>query len=159
MARRRSNRGFTPYLFPFMSILTCTAGVLAFVILSMGLISVTAPSVVINMRVTQDAFRKHPIYLECQEDSLVFHPERIRVPRDSIILKHPVYEAFLEKMAEKSDQQYIVFTIYPKGELTFRAASDAIKIKNDQIAALNRKIEIGYEPLNKNWRLIFKKEE
>ena len=61
-------------------------------------------------------------------------------------------------MADKADQQYVVFTIYPQGEVTFRLANEAIKEKNARLAERDKKIDVGYEPLNRNWRLIFKEE-
>lgn len=157
MARRQKGQ-FKPTLLPFLNILTCTAGVLAFIIVAVGLISILAPSVVITHRTTQDAFRKHPIYLECQPDYLIIHPEKTKIPTDSLFVDNPPFERFLDKMTKNAGQQYVVFTIYPNGEITFRKAREAIKKRNDQIAELGKKIDIGYEPLNKNWRLIFKKE-
>jgi|GEM_PF-745543 len=154
MARRTSTPISSPSLFPFLSILTCTSGVLAFIILSIGFISVSSPSVVVEAR---DENRKLPIYVECHGDHLLIHPQRLKVAFDSIRVEDSAYMQFLEGLAENAEQEYVVFAIYPQGEKAFRLAQAAVEGLNEKNKFWpSRQINIGYEPLNRNWRLEIK---
>lgn len=157
MARRTLTPISSPSLFPFLSILTCTSGVLAFIILAIGFISVSSPSVVVEAR---DENRKQPIYVECHDDYLLIHPQRIKAVFDSILVDDSVYMQFLQRVAENAEQEYVVFAIFPQGEKSFRRAKAAVENLNEKNNFLSsRQIDIGYEPLNRNWRLEIKTKE
>lgn len=162
MAHKISGKIASPSLFPFLSILVCTAGVLAFIILAIGTLSVVAPSVEVKSRGEETSkSRKQPLYVECHEKHLLIHPEKITVPYDSIGSVGSEFMQFLRRVAGNAARQYVVFAIYPDGVKTFRQAQAATDELNEQMMNLRkaRPIDIGYEPLNYGWRLKIKESE
>ena len=76
MARAR-NELASVSLFPFLSILVCLMGILAFIMVSIVLISTANPDIAIEM---QGQRTKTPAFVECHGSHLVLHPDRARVP-------------------------------------------------------------------------------
>lgn len=157
MARKKSE-GFLPSLFPFLSILTCTAGVLSFIIVSISVVSLLAPSIMVKSRDTNVVSSKKPAYVECHPDSLVLVASQQKIAYTQIDAPGSAYDQFLQKIKEKADSIYIVFAIYPDGERTFRRAYRLIGQINQHLAAQKSKIDVGYEPFNKSWHLQVKRD-
>ncbi len=155
MKRKKQSEGFLPSLFPFLSILTCTAGVLSFIIVSIGVVSILAPSIVVKSRDQALTVKKRPAYVECYRKYLVLVREQEKVPYDAIENSDSEYFKFLQKIRQNADSLYIVFAIYPGSERTFRKAYHLIQ----QINRKNKHqtIDVGYEPFNQGWRLQAKK--
>jgi len=158
MARKKSE-GFLPTLFPFLSILTCTAGVLAFVIISISVVSLLAPSIMVKSRDTNVVNPKKPAYVECHPGQLVLVSTQDKIPYTEIDAPDSKYRLFLDRIKQKADSTYIVFAIYPDGERTFRRAYRLITQLNQQLAARGAKIDVGYEPFNKSWHLQVSKDQ
>ena len=160
MARQTSDPISSPSLFPFLSILTCTSGVLAFIILSIGFLSVASPSITVKARALGEEDRKQAIYVECHADHVIIHPERLRAPLDSLAAEGARYRQFLERVADRAASEYVVFAVYPQGEKTFREARQAVDDLNEKNKFWpGRQIDVGYEPLNRGWRLKIKTNE
>jgi hypothetical protein len=155
MSRKKQSDGFLPSLFPFLSILTCTAGVLSFIIVSIGVVSILAPSIVVKSRDQAITIKKRPAYVECHADYLVLVQEQKKIPYTAIEDPNAGYFKFVKKIQQKADSLYIVFAIYPESERTFRKAYHIVRQINKEGKHAN--IDIGYEPFNKSWRLHAKK--
>ncbi len=155
MRKKKQTDGFAPSLFPFLSILTCTAGVLSFIIVSIGVVSILAPSIVVKSRDQALTVKKHPAYVECHSDYLILVQDQEKVPYEAIENPRGDYFKFLQTIKQEADSLYIVFAIYPGSERTFRKAYHLIQ----QINGKNKgqAIDVGYEPFNKSWRLQAKK--
>ncbi|APF20736.1 hypothetical protein Calab_1137 [Caldithrix abyssi DSM 13497] len=152
MARKRSE-GFLPTLFPFLSILTCTAGVLSFIIISISVVSLLAPSIMVTSRDTTTKNPKKPTYVECHPNYLLLTQTQDQIPYVQIDQPRSPFRLFLQQIKQRADSTYIVFAIYPEGERTFRRAYRLISELNKQLALQGAKIDIGYEPFNKTWHL------
>ncbi len=155
MSKKKKPDGFLPTLFPFLSILTCTAGVLSFIIVSIGVVSILAPSIVVKSRDLAVTIKKKPAYVECHDKYLVLVQQEKKVPYDAIEDPNADYFKFVKTIQQKADSIYIVFAIYPGSERTFRKAYHIIRQMNQKYKQKN--IDIGYEPFNKGWRLHAKK--
>ncbi len=157
MSKRRQSDGFLPSLFPFLSILTCTAGVLSFIIVSIGVVSILAPSIIVKSKDISLTVKKKPAYVECHPSYLVLVQSQEKIPYKTIDAPNSAYRQFLRSVQEKADSLYIVFAIYPKSERTFRKAYYLIQKINTQHKGMA--IDVGYEPFNKGWRLHPNKEK
>ena len=152
MARKRSE-GFLPTLFPFLSILTCTAGVLSFIIISISVVSLLAPSIMVTLRDTTTKNPKKPAYVECHPKHLILTETQKQIPYSLIDKPQSAYRLFLDQIKQKADSIYVVFAIYPEGERTFRRAYRLITQLNQQLSLKGTKIDVGYEPFNKTWHI------
>ena len=155
MRKKKQANGFLPTLFPFLSILTCTAGVLSFIIVSIGVVSILAPSIVVKSRDAALTVKKKPAYVECHAGYLVLVQKQEKIPYETIADPQSDYVKFVKTIQREADKRYIVFAIYPGSERTFRKAYHLIR----QINQKNKQatIDVGYEPFNKGWRLQAKK--
>ncbi|NOX87602.1 MAG: hypothetical protein GXO77_01145 [Calditrichaeota bacterium] len=150
---KRSSQSFLPTLFPFLSILTCTAGVLSFIIISIGVVSILAPSIIVKSKDMVVTKRKKPVYVECHPDHLVLVQEQKKV--DYYVIDDPEseYGLFLKRVQQKADSLYIVFAVYPDGERTFRKAYSMVNNFNERAGKKGPIIDVGYEPFNRSWHL------
>lgn len=155
---KKKSEGFSPTLFPFLSILTCTAGVLSFIIISISVVSLLAPSIMVKSRDNNVVSSKKPTYVECHQDSLILVATQQKVAYAQIDAPGSAYDHFLQRIKEKADSVYVVFAIYPGGERTFRRAYRLINQLNQQLMARKSKIDVGYEPFNKSWHLQVKRD-
>ena len=135
-------------LFPFLSVLACTIGSLILLI-----IVVTAQSmgnqrvVTILARAEGEAVNaKSPHYIECLEGGVIIHPGEEFIGIDALTQPNSSLDVFLAKIAEKSEQEYLIMAVRPKGIETFYQVRDLAK---------DRKIDFGYEPIDEGWKLRF----
>lgn len=157
MSKKKQSDGFFPTLFPFLSILTCTAGVLSFIIVSIGVVSILAPSIVVKSRDMSVTVKKKPAYVECHSTYLVLVQKQKKIPYNAIENPDADYFKFVKTIQQKADSLYIVFAIYPGSERTFRKAYHIIRQLNKKEREKQKTIDVGYEPFNRSWRLQAKK--
>lgn len=155
MSKRRESEGFFPSLFPFLSILTCTAGVLSFIIVSIGVVSILSPSIIVKSKDLAVTIKKKAAYVECHPSYLFLVQTQEKIDYDSIEKPGSPYRKFLDDVQKKADSLYVVFAIYPESERTFRKAYYLIRKLNAK--KRGSMIDVGYEPFNKSWRLQRKK--
>ncbi len=150
--RKSQSQGFVPSLFPFLSILTCTAGVLSFIIISIGVVSLLAPSIIVRLKSDAVQISKKPVYVECHPQELVIVRSGQKIDYQTIESEKSPLRKFLQNVQKNAASRYIVFAIYPGGERTFRKAYAMVK-KINQNAPEGLVIDVGYEPFNKTWHL------
>lgn len=146
MSKRRK-RGPALSLFPFLNILLCTIGVLAFVVISLGIISMfTRPevwNVAMEVEVVGEDHSMRPLYVECHGDMAVVHPQGSEVRLDRLEAGDSPFMQLVDQVSQAGDE-YIVFAVYPDGIGCFREA---------RAIARKRGIDIGSEPMDGGWRL------
>lgn len=132
-------------LFPFLSILVCLMGVLAFVMVSIAVLAATNPTVRIAELPTRANGNggKTPVFVECHGDHLVIHPERTEQPLATLELPGSPFQRLVERL-DASDREYAFFTIYPEGIEAFLQARNVIEARG---------LDLGYEPMLDGWQL------
>lgn len=162
MASRTRKSDSAISLFPFLSILICSLGVIVFIVVGICLISFANPYISFGLGQSGNKNGKHsetPVYVECHNDTLIILPEnnlvsqKLVVPLNSIDNKNSEFTQLLNRIKRSKHrnsqnkiqyENYFVFAIYPEGVKSFRKAR-SLGIKDN--------IKIGYEPMDKNWRL------
>lgn len=140
MTRRRRERA-TVSLFPFLSILVCLMGVLAFIMIGIAVVSATNPGVTIKM---EGSHTKRPTFVECHGDQLVLHPERLQVPLYKMEAEGSPFMRLIDRLVRHKTQEYVIFAIYPSGiDCFYKGRSIAKK----------RGIDFGFEPMLEGWQL------
>ena len=128
-------------LFPFLSILVCLMGILAFIMVAIVLISTANPEISIRL---QGQKAKTPAFVECHGGHMILHPNRTRVPLDRAFEAGSPFIGLLDEVAAKASTSYVIVFVYPEGIGCFREARALIE---------ERALDIGYEPVLKGWRL------
>jgi hypothetical protein len=96
---------------------------------------------------------RRPIYVECQADQIIVHPERMIAKTNSWDGTNPVQEladklaSRLKANAEETKQKpYVLFLIRPEGIATYYLVLGALGVRN---------IDSGYELIDADWALDF----
>ena len=87
MPRPRHRTDTENSLFPFLSVLACAIGVLIVIIGGQNLIALGSSDQIIE--VTGTLKGKTPVYVECDRDGIVIHPEGLRVPLTELHERSP----------------------------------------------------------------------
>ena len=149
MARkRRSRRPVEISLFPFLSVLSGVIGALALIITGMLFVGVQDTDQVIDL--VERPTGKEPVYVECQRDGLVLHPEGTVVALDSMEDPSGPWTRCLHTISEQEDERYLLLLIRPDGVDCFdRALAMARK----------RKIDVGFDPVYNAGPIRFRTEK
>jgi len=127
----------------FLDVLINTIGALVAIILAFALISVKNAVVAIEVKGTPP--EKEPIYICCYYDNIIIYPEKSKVPFDEIDKEDSPYLMLVHDLSDEPvELNYLVFAIYPDGIRSFEKA---------RFVAVERGIEIGYEPMDAGWEL------
>ena len=149
MARRKTkDPEFS--LFPFLSVLVAVMGTLILIIAGMTQIGLASP----KQRVEVDAFdpgRKNPVYVECQKEGILIHPDDPTtgvasfVPRRDLEQPDSAFYALRTRL-QYDASRYLQMLVRQDGVATF----------NDVRAAVSDLgIDVGYEPLFGNGDVRF----
>ena len=151
MARRRTkDPEFS--LFPFLSVLVAVMGTLILIIAGMTQIGLASP----KQRVAVEAFdatKKNAVYVECQRDGVVIHPDdpttgaAVFVPRDELDAPDGAFAALVARLSTDGTR-YLELLVRRDGVRTFAAVRDATS---------DTGIDVGYEPLFSGGSVTFKK--
>jgi hypothetical protein len=139
-------------LFPFLSVLVAVMGTLILIIAGMTQIGLASP----KQRVEVDAFdpgKKNPVYVECQEDGVLIHPDDptrgapIFVERGGLEAPGSAWYSLLTRL-EYDPNRYLQLLVRHDGVATFNAARASVSEAG---------IDVGYEPITGSGEVIFHK--
>lgn len=151
---RRQRREATVSLFPFLSILVCLMGVLAFITVAVALLSASNP--VVELRPVDSAAAgrpggetaKRPVFVECHGNRLVIHSGERQVPHEvaleAIAAESSRFMELIERLNARREREYVIFAVYPDGLECF---------EQGRRLAEERDIDLGFEPMLAGWRL------
>ena len=141
MARRKTkDPEFS--LFPFLSVLVSVMGTLILIIAGMTQIGLASP----KQRVEVDAFdpgKKNPVYVECQREGVVIHPddptsgEGVFVARHDMEAPDSAFQGLVTRLGYDGSR-YLQMLVRPDGVGTFNEVRAAVS---------DTGIDVGYEPL------------
>ena|SRR5581483_456694 len=149
MARRkRSDATFS--LFPFLSVLVCAMGVMIVIITGQNLVA---------MGGTQDQYMeiagsvegKEAVYVECQENGVLIHPDRIEVSLET--LKGPGPSSFhqlLDRLEQQPKERYLVLLVRPEGIKSYERCFF--------MARFERKLEMGKDAIPSGGNIVLTKD-
>jgi biopolymer transport protein ExbD len=129
-------------LFPFMSVLVAVMGTLILIIAGTTQIGLASP----KQRVEVDSFdatKKNPIYVECQRDGVLIHPDDPTTGMPVFVARRDLEEPDSPWYSLKMRLQYD-----PTRYLQMLVRADGVRTFNDVRAAVSDTgIDVGYEPL------------
>lgn len=150
MARRKPAAGvgaaLTAELFPFLAVLACVIGtlVLLVILVTSGVLgSRRSITLVAHSDAGQNA-RLVPHYVEVTGDGVILHPGREFVPMSRVGGRNTPLAHLLAKVARKRDREYVIVALRPSGYPHFSRVRQQVE---------NRGIQIGYEPIDEEWKL------
>ena len=128
-------------LFPFLSILVCLMGILAFIMVALVLISTFNPDVAIEL---EGQSEKQPVFVECHGSKMLLHPTKQVVPLLEIDKANSLFVDLVDRISKKSRTSYVIVFIYPDGISCFNRARAIVEA---------RKVDLGFEPVLAGWKL------
>ena len=145
--RRRNNSPPAQNLESFLDILTCTIGIFILMIIIM------TTQVVNNQEVTIVAETegengvnksKNPRYIECRSNGVVLYPGEEFVPQDKLNEPNSAIAKLIAQVQKNRDREYLIVAVRANGIDTFQLVRNLVE---------RAEIDIGYEPIDANWRL------
>lgn len=133
-------------LFPFLSILACTIGTLILLIIVLTT-QVFSNELEITIDVTTEQGQnkqKIPRYIECRSDGIVLYPSETFVPQHRLNVPYGELNQFLTEIRNNRDKAYLIVAVRPDGIETFQEVRNLVEQQG---------IDIGYEPIDKGWKL------
>jgi hypothetical protein len=153
MARRRTkDPEFS--LFSFLSVLVPVMGTLMLIITGMTQIGLASPKQRVELD-PADPSKKNPVYVECQKDGVVIHP-------DDPTTGSPTFVATTDLGSPQSAFYALVMRLEndPTQYLQLLVRQEAVSTFNHVRAAVgDTGIDIGYEPLFGNGEVRFHRKE
>lgn len=147
MPRRLSTRSAIEIeLFPFLSILACTIGVLILliIVLMAQTFSNQKQITIVAKNENGQNQNKQPRYIECRSDGIIIYPSKQFVALAEIDSYSSPLQALLQEVKANRDQQYLIVALRPDGIKVFEQVRELIESKG---------IDIGYEPIDEGWKL------
>lgn len=134
--RRRSDTTAVSF-FPFLSILVGIIGVLVLVIVASSLSGIRGAEQFVELTPTGET-EKAPVYVECNRQGVIVHPEGAFVARDDLDRASSDWQRVIRRIDRNSNSEYLILLIRPSGVDTF-----------DEAFGIARKagIDIGYDPV------------
>ncbi|MFN7908596.1 MAG: hypothetical protein ACK507_01465 [bacterium] len=145
----RSRQSIQIDLFPFLSILACTIGslILLIIVLTSEIIGSQKQVTIVAKSDNGLNRSKQPLYIECQADGVILHPKQVFVAASVLESEFSPLGILLKKI--DPSQEYLIVVVRPDGIDTFKRVRSLVE---------GRGIDIGYEPLDKDWKLNIKSE-
>jgi biopolymer transport protein ExbD len=133
-------------LFPFLSVLVCTIGVLILliIVLMAQTFSNQRQITIVAKSENGQNQNKQPRYIECRSDGIILYPSEEFVALSEINSYASPLQALLQEVKANRDQQYLIVAIRPDGIKVFDQVRELIESKG---------IDIGYEPIDEGWKL------
>jgi biopolymer transport protein ExbD len=138
-------------MFPFLSVLACTIGVL--ILLIIVLVAQTFSNqrqvTIIAKSENGQNENKQPRYIECRGDGIIIHPTEEFAGEEFVSLtalnfSYSPLQKLLEDVKYNRDKQYLIVAIRPDGIEVFQKVRSLIESEG---------IDIGYEPIDEGWSL------
>lgn len=148
MGRRTFSRNSLEVeLFPFLSILACTIGtlILLIIVLTTQLLS-NQREITILAKTENDGKNnsKIPRYIECREDGVILHPSQKFIPKADLNNSRSELSKLIAEVRKNKDKEYLIVVLRPEGIEVFQEVRDRVEKQG---------IDIGYEPIEKGWKL------
>ncbi len=147
MRRRRvAATGLTADLFPFLAVLACVIGtlVLLVILVTSGVLGSRRSITLVALTSEGRNVRLRPHYVEVDVAGVTLHPGGLFVAAADLGRRDTPLASLLAEVARKRDREYIIVALRPGGYRHF----DRVRAQVE-----NRGIEIGYEPIDEDWRL------
>jgi biopolymer transport protein ExbD len=148
MPRRKISRQNTEVeLFPFLSVLACTIGTLILLIVIMTAQALgNQQKVAIKAKSDEQGENqaKTPHYVECTNKGAIIYPNKQLIPRSRLDENGSPLKKFLTDIKNKGNDRYLIIAVRPDGYDVFKAVRAMAEIQ---------KIDIGYEPIDREWQL------
>lgn len=150
MPRRSYSRQFIEVeLFPFLSILACTIGtlILLIIVLTTQLYSSQKEVTIIAKTETEGTGKnkgKTPRYIECRQDGVIIHPHQKLIQTKTLDKVNSPLQTLLNEVKKRRDREYLIVAVRPNGIEVFKKVRNLIETQG---------IDIGYEPIDKDWKL------
>ncbi|MBD2667234.1 hypothetical protein B6N60_04841 [Richelia sinica FACHB-800] len=147
MPKRITKRSATEIeLFPFLSVLACTIGVLILLIIVLMAQTFSNQRQVTIVARTENGQNqsKQPRYIECRSDGIIIYPGEKFVSINTLNFSYSLLKTLLEEVKINRDKQYLIVAIRPDGIEVFKQVRTLIESEG---------IDIGYEPLDEGWTL------
>lgn len=146
------------------NILVCTLGVLIFILWTIVTISLGVGKNVIIIPTSTPHHEKEPVYIEWDGSNLIIHPKKETINLsglneilnenktvkdifayiDGTIEKTPLFKAKFDEINSMKGKMYFFILVRPSGFETFHLIRIYFK---------DKKLDIGYEPINQDWKL------
>ncbi|MEA5621176.1 hypothetical protein VB711_25565 [Cronbergia sp. UHCC 0137] len=147
MPRRITKRSVTEIeLFPFLSVLACTIGVLILLIIVLMAQTFSNQRQITIVAKTENGQNqsKQPRYIECRNDGIIIYPSEKFVALNELNSSYSSLQTLLEEVKNNRDKQYLIVAIRPDGIEVFKIIRALIESEG---------IDIGYEPIDEGWKL------
>ncbi len=148
--RPSKNRAPAISLFPFLSILVCMMGVLAFMTVAIALLSATNPVVQLTREQRPDSDgspgkpEKEPVFVECHGNRMVIHPQGQNVPLEDMLVAAAPFMKLIDRIEANREREYVIFAVFPDGLSCFQEARSVME---------QRDLDLGFEPMLAGWRI------
>lgn len=148
MAKKRSTEDKPFDLFPFFSVLVCSIGVLALIIVSSSIASFSRSDRTVALELVSQTKGTDatPIFVECRADHIVIQPQRLVVGAEDIDLPGSEFVELLNRVEAGDLDGYVMMAVYPDGVNTFYRVRELVE---------SRGIQFGFEPIEANWQLVY----
>jgi hypothetical protein len=137
-------------LFPFLSVLACMIGclVLLIIILSSSVLGSTRSITLVARDAAGNNLDLTPEILEVTAKGVLIHSTGEFVPSGSIARANTPLRRLLVRVAANRKAEYIIVAVRPDGYALFDRVRRQVE---------GRGIEIGYEPIDEEWRVRIRK--
>ncbi len=137
-------------LFPFLSVLACTIGSLILLIVVITSQTLSDEKTVTIEIIDEEGSNKTkvPRYVECGQEGVIIYPDETKVSLSDLNVEGSAFRKLLEELETRRDQEYIILAIKPDGYDIFYEARKLVE---------ERRIDLGYEPIDEGWKLRVKR--
>jgi hypothetical protein len=174
MARRRKKDSISISLVPILSIQKCAMGLMVVIICAQTAVSIArttekyveieehnvpprrqpfkiVQTADIYLEIPGAADGREPVFVECQANEILIHPEQSKISLDSLKQVRPsAYHKLLEELATNKEKKRLVLLIRPEG-----IASYALCF---HLARNVYKLDVGKDVLPSGGTLVLKKD-
>lgn len=179
MRARRTHSIPAPSLFPFLSVLVCVIGVLAFLAVTVSVTSLNRaiekeeqlaasrrePGVELRIAVGGTGHNKVPVLVECLSHGAKCIPDgpEFEEQREAFITpmgpwNGTPYTDFLSRLEGTPEEEYILFIVRPNGLSVFESLR-AITVWRNRQAGSRKPIDYGVELAPNSWNVIIERSE
>jgi hypothetical protein len=133
-------------LFPFLAVLACMIGTLILIIIVVTS-GVLGSKRSITLIARDDGGRNttlQPHYVEVRGDGVLLHPGMEFVAADDVDRGDTALRLLLRQVQAHRDTEYVIVAVRPDGFALFDDVRDEVE---------GRGIQIGYEPVDADWKL------
>lgn len=136
-------------LFPFLSILICVIGVLAFVLMGVVVVGMHGEKKKIEIDISSRDRKKLPVFIDCQYERVIVYSEKAKMAEICTDREPEMLDGLVQYLHQSRQSRYAVLLVRPNGYSSCRRLRKILEKAH---------LEFGYEPVDEGWRLEFKEE-